>query len=396
MRYRTTRSQRQPLAIAVEGTHRENHSEDNHYQRESLQRTLTPDPSLSSPIPAWIHDAPKVLLHDHLDGGVRPATIVELAEQVGYTGLPSDDPTALATFLQQGAQRLDLSLYLEMFAHTVAVMRTRQGLERVAREAVQDYRRDGVVYAEVRFAPALLAHDRFGLHEVVETTLGAIADEVARRDQPPIQVGVILDAMRTQPDSIPIVNLAARYRDDGVVGFDIAGPERGYPATAHAEAFALCRQLEIPYTIHAGEGDGVESVRGAVEGCQAKRVGHGVRIVEDRRGDRWGPTAQRLRDDQIVLEVCPTSNVHTGIARTIAEHPIDLLRRDGFAVTLNTDNRTMSAVTLNAEWAQCVEAFEWDRAVMGAMTRTALRSAFLDDAAKARIEASSLIGYYDI
>lgn len=346
--------------------------------------------------PLWVRDAPKVLLHDHLDGGVRPETIVELAEESGYDGLPCDTAESLAEYLQSGARRKDLELYLEMFVHTVAVMRTPTGLERVAREAVQDYRSDGVVYAEVRFAPSLLAHRDFGLHDVVETALGAIADESARPDQPPIYVRVILDAMRNQPGSVPIVDLVDRYRDGGVVGFDIAGPELGHPASAHAEAFARCRSVGIPYTIHAGEGDGVESIRQAVDVCQSRRIGHGVRIVEDRAGDTWGPLAQRIRDDQIVLEVCPTSNVHTGIAPTIAQHPIELLRKEGFAVTVNTDNRTMSGVTLSGEWQRCVEAFGWDRAVMGALTRTALGSAFADDALKDHIETTVLAGFYDV
>lgn len=339
----------------------------------------------------WIQDAPKVLLHDHLDGGVRPETIIELADEIGYRGLPSDHPEQLAADLQQGAARQDLEMYLEMFTHTVAVMGHASGLARVATEAVQDYRRDGIVYAEVRFAPALLAGANFGLHEVVETTLGAIADEVDRPGQPPIQVGLILDAMRNQNDSVAIVNLVERYRDDGVVGFDIAGPEHGYPSTAHAEAFALCRRLDIPYTIHAGEGDGVASIRDALDGCGAHRLGHGVRIVDDRAGDDWGELAARIRDQQIVLEVCPSSNVHTGIAATIAQHPVDLLRRSGFAVTINTDNRTMSGVTLSDEWERCVDAFGWDQAVFDTMNAAALNAAFIDDDSK-RLIAPTLTG----
>lgn len=356
---------------------------------------MNPDEATPTAQRRWVRDAPKVLLHDHLDGGVRPATIVELADAIGYRGLPSHDVDVLAAELQRGAQRRDLGLYLEMFTHTVAVMRTPAGLKRVVEEAVQDYREDGVVYAEVRFAPALLAHEGFGLEDVVETTLGALADEVARADQPPIWVTVILDAMRNHTDSVQIVNLVDRYRHDGVVGFDIAGLERGNPAVAHADAFSLCRSLDIPYTIHAGEGDGVESIRGAVEVCRSSRIGHGVRLVEDRVGSEWGPLATRVRDEEIVLEVCPSSNVHTGIAATIAEHPIELLRTNGFTVTVNTDNRTMSGVTLSDEWDRCIEAFGWDGAIMAALNRTALRRAFVADEVKARIETDIIGPYFD-
>ncbi len=350
-------------------------------------------PNHGENVTGWIASAPKVLLHDHLDGGVRPATIIDLAAEVGYEGLPTSDPDELARYLQDGANRKDLGLYLEMFDHTVAVMRSPAALARVAREAVQDYRRDGIVYAEVRFAPTLLVTDDFGLEEIVETTLGAIADEVAS-DPAPIEVGLILDAMRNQPGAEPIVDLASRYIDQGVVGFDIAGPELGFPATDHLAAFRRCQDLGVPYTIHAGEGAGVESVRGAVVDCGAQRLGHGVRLVEDRTGDSWGALAQQVIDTGIPLEVCPSSNVDTGIAHTVEEHPIDLLRRSGFVVTVNTDNRTMSGITLSQEWQRCVDAFDWTPAVVEELTRNALGCVFGDGSSAARIDRELVTPYF--
>ncbi|MFT7649132.1 MAG: adenosine deaminase [Candidatus Poriferisodalaceae bacterium] len=325
-----------------------------------------------------IRSLPKVLLHDHLDGGVRPQTIIDLADQFGYDRLPTTDSAALAAWVQRGASRLNLELYLETFAHTVGVMQTPEALERVAAECAEDLADDGVVYAEVRFAPELHTENGLSLDEVVEATLAGFERGSAGRN---IQVGTLCTAMRTAARSLEIAELAVRHRDHGVVGFDIAGAEAGNPPTRHLDAFQFVQRENFHTTIHAGEAYGPPSIWEAVQYCGAERLGHGVRIVDDITVDEEGTAelgrlAAYIRDNRIPLEVCPSSNVHTGAAASIAEHPIDLLRRLKFRVTVNTDNRLMSNVSMTAEVANLVEAFDYGFADIQWLTLNAMKSAF--------------------
>lgn len=320
---------------------------------------------------------PKVLLHDHLDGGLRPATVLELAGEYGYANLPTTNVEDLATWFHRGAKRNDLVLYLETFAHTVGVMQHRDAIERVAFECAQDLAADGVVYAEVRFAPELHTEGGLTLDEVVRAVMDGLQRGAAGTS---LTVYAILCAMRTAARSLEIAQLATAWRDSGVVGFDIAGAEAGYPPTRHLEAFNHVQRENFHATIHAGEAFGLPSIWEAVQLCGAERLGHGVRIVDDISGEPGnevlGRLAQFVRDRRIPLELCPTSNVNTGVCPSIAEHPIGLLRRLRFRVTVNTDNRLMSDTTMSNEFRQLSESFGWGIDDFEWITVNAMKSAF--------------------
>jgi adenosine deaminase len=327
---------------------------------------------------AVIRQAPKVVLHDHLDGGLRPRTVIELARDARYNGLPTTDPAELATFFTAGANRKSLELYLEGFEHTLAVMQTRDALTRVAAECAEDLAADGVVYAEVRYAPELSTRGGLSLDDVVESILAGFQAGSSGRG---ITVGFIVTAMRTAARSLEIAELAVRHRDNGVVGFDIAGAEAGYPPTRHLDAFQFIARANFHITIHAGEGFGLPSIWEALQWCGAERLGHGVRIVDDIQlapdGEiRLGPLASYVRDRRVPLEMCPTSNVHTGAVPSIEEHPIDLLRRLRFRVTVNTDNRLMSGVTMSDEFATLSRVFGFGLDEMQWLTLNAMKSGF--------------------
>jgi adenosine deaminase len=322
--------------------------------------------------------APKVLLHDHLDGGLRPETVVELAADEGYTGLPTHDAGELAGWFTRSEARSSLDLYLGRFEHTVAVMQTEGALRRVAFECAEDLANDGVVYAEVRFAPELHLDAGLSLDEVVTAVVTGIAEGSRGRN---ITIGVLVTAMRHAARSTEIAELALRHRDNGVVGFDIAGSEAGFPPSRHLDAFRLIAQGNFHITIHAGEAFGLPSIWEAVQFCGAERLGHGVRIVDDIsvRADgecELGRLASFIRDRRVALELCPTSNVDTGAVPSIAEHPIDLLKRLRFRVTVNTDNRLMSDISLSREFAGLVDTFGYGWDDVEWMTINAMKSAF--------------------
>jgi adenosine deaminase len=332
-----------------------------------------------------IRRAPKVLLHDHLDGGLRPATLVELAAASGYRGLATDDPAELGRRFVADASRRDLVRYLEGFAHTVAVMQSAAALERVARECVADLADDGVVYAEVRFAPELHTDAGLALEAVVEAVLAGFASGMddARAAGRRIVVRALLTAMRTAARSLEIARLAVHYRDAGVAGFDVAGPEAGFPLVPHMEAFSLVQRENFHATVHAGEAFGLPSIWQALQLCRAERLGHGVRILDDitlaKDGAVYlGRLAGYVRDCRVPLELCPTSNVHTGAVGSLAEHPIGMLRKLGFRATINTDNRLMSGVSLSSETARCAEVFGWGWADLRWLSINAMKSAFCD------------------
>ncbi len=353
-----------------------------------MESTLPPSvPTADAPgVPTadQIRRVPKVLLHDHLDGGLRPETIVELAAGIGYDGLPTTDPAALGVWFRDAADSGSLVRYLETFAHTCAVMQTREGLIRVAADCAEDLAADGVVYAEVRYAPEQHLERGLTLDEVVEAVNEGfrLGEARAAAEGHRIRIGTLLTAMRHAARSREIAELANRYRDLGVVGFDIAGAEAGHPPTRHLDAFDYLKRENNHFTIHAGEAFGLPSIWEALQCCGADRLGHGVRIIDDisvaQDGVvKLGRLAEYVRDRRVPLEMCPTSNLQTGAAASYAEHPIGLLRRLHFRVTVNTDNRLMSGTSLSREFEHLVEAFGYTLDDLRWFTINAMKSAFI-------------------
>jgi len=332
--------------------------------------------------PEQLQEFPKVSLHDHLDGALRPATIAELAAEIGHK-LPATDPDDLRRWFAESADSGSLARYLETFDHTIAVMQTPAQLRRVAREFVEDLASDGVIYGEARWAPA--QHTRAGLStaqaiEAVRDGLAEGMDACARRGTE-IIVRQLLTAMRDLEPNRDIADLALRYRHDGVAGFDIAGAEKGFPPARFLESFCHLRRNNAYYTIHAGEADGLSSIEEAVQVCGANRIGHGVAIMEDITSWEAGPPqlgdfAAYVRNERICLEMCPSSNVQTGAAASIAEHPIATLADLDFRVTVNTDNRLMSVTTLTEEFAKLCDAFDYSTEQVRWFCRNAAKSAF--------------------
>ncbi|WP_323791260.1 adenosine deaminase [Nocardioides sp.] len=330
-----------------------------------------------------VRQAPKVLLHDHLDGGLRPSTIVELAAAIGHE-LPAPDAESLGRWFAESADSGSLERYLETFDHTVAVMQTAEALTRVARECVEDLSTDGVVYAEVRYAPEQHVSEGLTLDEVVgavqEGFDAGVADATAAGR--PIVVRQLLTAMRHQARSMEIAELSIAWRERGVAGFDIAGAEAGYPPTRHLDAFEYLQRENSHFTIHAGEAFGLPSIWQALQWCGADRLGHGVRIIDDVTVNddgtvELGRLAAYVRDQRIPLELCPASNIQTGAASSIAEHPIGLLTKLRFRVTVNTDNRLMSGTSMTDEMMSLVEAFGYGFDDLQWFTVNAMKSAFL-------------------
>ena len=346
---------------------------------------MVSDPGSYAPVPPdLIKRAPKVLLHDHLDGGLRPQTVVELAQETGYADLPTTDADDLARWFAEAAYSGSLERYLETFKHTVGVTQTADALRRVAREAAEDLAADGVVYAEVRFAPELHVAKGLNENQVIDEVLAGFAEgqRTAAAAGKRIRVGVLLTAMRTATHARQIAELSVAYRDSGVVGFDIAGAEAGFPPTRHLDAFEYLSRENAHFTIHAGEAFGLPSIWEAIQWCGADRLGHGVRIIDDIEigpdGEpHLGRLAAYVRDRRIPLEMCPTSNVQTGAAESIERHPIGLLRRLGFRVTVNTDNRLMSGTSMSGEMGLLSEAFGYGLNDLQWFTINAMKSAFL-------------------
>jgi adenosine deaminase len=327
-----------------------------------------------------IRRAPKVLLHDHLDGGLRPQTIVDLAPGAGHE-LPATDAESLGRWFTESADSGSLERYLETFSHTVAVMQTADNLARVARECVEDLAADGVVYAEIRYAPEQHLDGGLTLEEVVAAVQQGF-DEGQAAAGGAIVVRQLLTAMRHQARSREIAELVVEHRDDGVVGFDIAGAEAGYPPTRHLDAFEYLQRENAHFTIHAGEAFGLPSIWEAIQYCGADRLGHGVRIIDDITSGpdgqpQLGRLAAYVRDKRIPLELCPHSNVQTGAVASIAEHPIGLLAKLRFRVTVNTDNRLMSGTSMTHEMAALVDAFGYGLDDLQWFTVNAMKSAFL-------------------
>jgi adenosine deaminase len=329
----------------------------------------------------YLQRFPKVLLHEHLDGGLRPQTIIELARDAGYDKLPTTDAGNLGQWFRNNANRGSLPLYLQGFEHTSAVMQTEEALERVAYETLEDMKADGVVYVETRFAPVL--HQSKGLHP--ESIVAAVLKGLERGKKDfGVHYGVILCAMRNMSPEISqeIAELAVDFRPHGVVGFDLAGEEGGYPPKKHVDAFHYIQRENFNITIHAGEAFGKESIWQAIQWCGAHRIGHAARLIEDmtiKNGEvvSMGTLAQYVLDKRIPLEICLTSNVHTGAVAKIEDHPFEIYHRYRFRVTLNTDNRLMSGITLTDEYRTAADVFGLSLADLERITINAMKSAFV-------------------
>jgi adenosine deaminase len=328
---------------------------------------------------ALLQSLPKVLLHEHLDGVLRPRTVIDLAKEAGYKDLPTDDSDALAQWFFRGANQGSLGKYLEGFEHTIAVMQTEEALQRVAYEQAEDLSRDGVIYFETRFAPVF--HTKKGLthQQIVSAVLKGL--ERGRRDFG-IASGLIICAMRNMNTSLEMAELAVDFRARGVVGFDLAGEEGGYPPKKHVEAFHYIQRENFNITIHAGEGYGKESIWQAIQYCGAHRIGHGTRLIEDiavadGKAVKLGDLAQYVLDKRIPLELCLLSNVHTGATPSLAEHPFKIFYQEKFRVTLNTDNRLMSNTTMTKEFEAAAETFGLKLEDFEKITINAMKSAFL-------------------
>src|SRR5580658_7977784 len=323
---------------------------------------------------------PKVLLHEHLDGVLRPETVIDLAKSAGYHGLPTHNPEELAQWFHRGANHGNLAKYLEGFAHTIAVMQTDEALERVAYEQVEDLSNDGVVYFETRFAPVF--HTKKGLTH--QRVVSAVLRGLERgRKAFGVPSGLIVCAMRNMNVSLEMAELAVDFRDRGVVGFDLAGEEGGYPPKKHVEAFHFIQRQNFNITIHAGEGFGKESIWQAIQYCGAHRIGHGTRLIEDiaiaedGKVVKLGDLAQYVLDKRIPLEICLLSNVQTGAARSLPEHPFKTFFQEKFRVTLNTDNRLMSDTTMTKEFQAAADTFGLTLADFETITVNSMKSAFL-------------------
>jgi adenosine deaminase len=322
---------------------------------------------------------PKVLLHEHLDGVLKPKTVIELARNAKYDQLPTEEPEELARWFHQGANQGSLPKYLEGFAHTIAVMQTEEALERVAYEQAQDLSLDGVVYFETRFAPIFHAQKGLSYQQVVSAVLKGLAR--GRKDFG-ISSGLIICAMRNMDVSLEMAELAVDFRKRGVVGFDLAGEEGGYPPKKHVEAFHYIQRQNFNITIHAGEGFGMESIWQAIQYCGAHRIGHGTRLIDDialadGKAVKLGDLAQYVLDKRIPLEICLLSNVHTGAAPSLSEHPFKIFYQEKFRVTLNTDNRLMSDTTMTKEFEAARDTFGLSLEDFEKITINAMKSAFL-------------------
>lgn len=328
---------------------------------------------------------PKAVLHDHLDGGLRIDTLLDLAAGNGYDALPATTPAHLATAMYQAGSS-SLEEYLADFAHTVAVMQTAPAIERVAYECAVDHHLAGVTYAEIRFGSGLLTEQGLTQEDAIEAALTGF-----RRgsDETGIVIATIISALRHQMGSADVATAASRFVAQGVVGFDLAGPESGYPPSDHIPAINIARDAGLGITLHAGEGAGPRSISDALN-CGAQRIGHGVRIIEDCRVDGgtivdMGRLAQKILDAQIPLELAISSNLHTGVAATAAEHPFGMLYRAGFNVSINTDNRLMSGINMAEEFALAADTFDLTLDDLASITRRTIAAGFGDEERRAEL-----------
>jgi adenosine deaminase len=330
----------------------------------------------------FIRSFPKVILHDHLDGGLRPQSVIELAKDVGYKKLPTGDAGELAEWFQRGARRGSLPLYLQGFAHTCGVMQTEEALERVAYEMMEDMKNDGVAYVETRFSPIFHTEKGLPSMSVVKAVLRGL--ERGEKDFG-VRWGLIVCAMRNMKLSMEMAELAVDFRERGVVGFDLAGEEGGFPPKKHVDAFHYIQRENFNITIHAGEGFGKESIWQAIQWCGAHRIGHATRLIEDIVLDERDPDhvinmgylAQYVLDKRLPLEICLTSNVDTGAVKSLEEHPFRVYFKYNFRTTLNTDNRLMSGTSMTKEFKIAHDTFDLTFDDLEKLTINAMKSAFV-------------------
>jgi adenosine deaminase len=327
-----------------------------------------------------INSVPKVLLHDHLDGGLRPQTIISLADDMHYKKLPTRDKDELANWFFVGANKGNLVEFLKGFEHTTAVMQTKESLERVAYEMMEDMKADGVAYVETRFAPVYHTNKDLYLEDSVTAVLKGL--EKGKNDFG-VGYGLILCGMRNMTNTLEIAELAVNFRKDGVVGFDLAGEEGGFPPKKHIDAFQFIQRSNFNITIHAGEAFGKESIWQAIQWCGAHRIGHATRLLEDivlnDDGEvvSFGELAQYVLDKRIPLEICLLSNLHTGAVDKLENHPFGILFKEKFRVTINTDDRLMSATNMTKEFLIAAEYFNIDFDEMEKITINSMKSAFI-------------------
>ncbi|MCL6098865.1 MAG: adenosine deaminase [Bacteroidetes bacterium] len=327
-----------------------------------------------------IRGIPKVLLHDHLDGGVRPQTIIDLAKEIKYNKLPTSDAGELAVWFHRGANKGNLVEYLQGFEHTIAVMQSKENLFRIAYEMMEDMQKDGVAYVETRFSPVF--HTQKGLYheDVIQAVLEGL--EKGKKDFG-VGYGLILCGMRNMKNTLEIAELAVNFRKDGVVGFDLAGEEGGYPPKKHIDAFQFIKQKNFNITIHAGEAFGKDSIWQAIQICGAHRIGHATRLIEDIISDKEGSVialgdlAQYILDTRLPLEICLLSNVHTGAIDKLEHHPFIKLYKEKFRVFLNTDDRLMSDTTLTKEYLTASELFGISLDDIEKLNINAMKSSFI-------------------
>lgn len=352
-----------------------------------------------------ITSLPKVSLHEHLDGCVRVETVIDLSQQLGLP-LPADTVESLESWIAERADSKSLERYLEIFPLTTAVMQTEAGIHRVAREYVLDQAADGVIHAEVRWAPEKSTEQGLTMEAAIEAASAGIEDATRELAGDGIQIEVtqIVSAMRQEHRVDEVATLALRYRDSGVVAFDIAGPEAGFPPSLFSDTFDRLRREWMPVTIHAGEGDGLASIQSALQDGHALRLGHGVRIAEDLTadGDGWvlGRTAEWVRDRAVTLETSPTSNLHTGVftawGSEMTDHPFARLYDLGFAVTVNCDNKLMSGTTLTRELAALQQAFGYGLADLERFQLNAASAVFASPETRRRLEVRIHEGFASI
>ena len=327
-----------------------------------------------------IRSVPKVLLHDHLDGGLRPQTIIELAKSVRYNKLPTKDPKELGAWFHRGANKGNLVEYLQGFEHTTAVMQTKEGLERVAYEMMEDMKNDGICYVESRFAP--IFHTAKGLYN--EDVVNAVLNGLERGYKDfGVGYGLILCGMRNMKNTLEIAELAVNFRNQGVVGFDLAGEEGGFPPKKHIDAFQFIQRANFNITIHAGEAFGKESIWQAIQWCGAHRIGHATHLIEDVSIDKkgnvvgYGDLAQYVLDKRIPLEICLLSNVHTGAIDKVENHPFGMFYKEKFRVTINTDDRLMSDTNMTKEFLTAIQYFNLNLEDVEKITINSMKSAFI-------------------
>ncbi|HSP88594.1 MAG TPA: adenosine deaminase [Ignavibacteriaceae bacterium] len=327
-----------------------------------------------------VKSVPKVLLHDHLDGGLRPQTIIELAKENGYKKLPTNDPGELGEWFHRGANKGNLVEYLQGFEHTIAVMQSKESLARIAYEMMEDMKNDGVCYVETRFAPVFHTGKDLYQDDVVNAVLEGL--EKGKRDFG-VGYGLILCGMRNMKNTLEVAELAVNFRNQGVVGFDLAGEEGGYPPKKHVEAFQFIQRANFNITIHAGEAFGKESIWQAIQWCGAHRIGHATRLHEDISFDKdgnvvgFGELAQYVLDKRIPLEICLLSNVHTGAVDKIENHPFGILFKEKFRVSINTDDRLMSDTTMTKEFLTAINIFNISLDDIEKITINSMKSAFI-------------------